>query len=260
MRNPKKLIRKARALKISGDYASALEIYKSILNLYPRNKEAKQGVSELAKMDEVSISSLESGSEKYNDLKETSSWIIRSNLKIDLNKEEYEYLTAYYRARNFASLLEYISELSKQHPSVTNLFHLAAVIHYESNNFPAAIHEFRRVLILDPNSFDANLGIARSFSSLRDFDQAKYHLEVALAIEPDSLIALKYLGASVASLGLFEEAVKIFRDGIKKHPKSEDLFIQLAKLFQDKKDFPASLKVLEHAITSIGQTERILQM
>ncbi|MDG1987048.1 MAG: hypothetical protein P8J18_03655, partial [Halieaceae bacterium] len=79
-------------------------------------------------------------------------------------------------------------------------------------------------------------------------------------IEPDSLIAIQYLVATVASLGSFEEAVKISRDGLKRHPKSEDLFIQLAKLFQAREDFSSSLEVLEQALCSIGQTEKILRI
>ena len=81
-----------------------------------------------------------------------------------------------------------------------------------------------------------------------------------LVVEPDSLIAIQYLVATVASLGSFEEAVKISREGLKRHPKSEDLFIQFAKLFQAREDFPSSLEVLEQALLSIGQSERILRL
>ena len=264
MSNPKKLIRKAKALKDSGDYISALEVYKTILRSYPKNKEAIQGLADLSKFNKEPNSNLENENENENEnsshVDEISSWIFNSNLKMELEIEEYEYLVTYYQAKNFSGLSGYISGLLKKYPSTDQLYTLAGKNHHRLNNFPSAIQDFRRSLILDPHSFDANLGIARSFASVNDFTQAKHHLELALVVEPDSLIAIQYLVATVASLGSFEEAVKISREGLKRHPKSEDLFIQLAKLFQAREDFPSSLEVLEQALLSIGQSERILRL
>ena len=260
MSNPKKLIRKAKALMNSGDYSSALEVYKTILRSYPKNKEAKQGLTDLSRAHKESTSNFEDENENSSHFGEMSSSIFNSNLKMELEIEEYECLVAYYQARNFSGLSGYISGLLKKYPRTDKLYILAATIQYGLNNFPAAIQDFRRSLILDPHSFDAHLGIARSFASLNDFNQAKYHLELALKIEPDSLIAIQYLVATVANLGSFEEAVKISRYGLKRHPKSEDLFIQLAKLFQARYDFSSSLEVLEQALCSIGQTEKLLRI
>ena len=260
MLNPKKLIRKAKVLTNSGDYLSALEIYKSILSVYPQNKEAKQGFLDLSKTDKDSTLRLESENENDHNQGAISSWLFRSNLHSDLDTDEYECLATYYEARNLSALLGYISELLVKYPTAEKLHNLAAFTHYGLNDFSAAIQHFRRSLILDPRSFDANLGIARSFASLSDFDQARHHLELALAVEPDSLIALKYLGATVASLGFFEEAVAEFRYAIKKHPKAEELYLQLAKLFREKEDFSSALGVLEKALCSIGHTEKLLQI
>ena len=237
MSNPKKLIRKAKALKDSGDYISALEIYKTILRSYPKNKEAIQGLADLSKFNKEPISNLENENQNSSHVDEISSWIFNSNLKMELEIEEYEYLVTYYQAKNFSGLSGYISGLLKKYPSTDQLYTLAGKNHHRLNNFSSAIQDFRRSLILDPHSFDANLGIARSFASVNDFTQAKHHLELALVVEPDSLIAIQYLVATVASLGSFEEAVKISREGLKRHPKSEDLFIQFAKLFQAREDF-----------------------
>ena len=79
MSNPKKLIRKAKTLKDSGDYASALEIYKTILRSYPENKEARQGLADLSKFDKESTSNLEDENQNSSHLDEILSWIFNSN-------------------------------------------------------------------------------------------------------------------------------------------------------------------------------------
>ena len=176
MSNPKKLIRKAKALKDSGDYISALEVYKTILRSYPKNKEAIQGLADLSKFNKEPNSNLENENENENEnsshVDEISSWIFNSNLKMELEIEEYEYLVTYYQAKNFSGLSGYISGLLKKYPSTNQLYTLAGKNHHGLNNFPSAIQDFRRSLILDPHSFDANLGIARSFASVNDFTQA----------------------------------------------------------------------------------------
>ena len=95
MSNPKKLIRKAKALVNRGDYSYALEVYKTILRSYPKNKEAKQGLADLSEFDKESTSNLEDENENSSHPGEIASWILKSNLKMELDIEEYEYLFTY---------------------------------------------------------------------------------------------------------------------------------------------------------------------
>ena len=149
MSNPKKLIRKAKALKDSGDYISALEVYKTILRSYPKNKEAIQGLADLSKFNKEPNSNLENENENENEnsshVDEISSWIFNSNLKMDLEIEEHEYLVTYCQARNFSGLSGYISELLKKYPRTEKLCTLSGKHHYRLNNYLTFLGIFKSI-------------------------------------------------------------------------------------------------------------------
>ncbi len=210
MLNVRLLVKKAKKLLNEGDYSAAEEVYRKILNVYPENKAALKGLSILAS----GSTSFSRDSEPEKKMQEThieiSSLLASYGFNDDLTREEWRNIFAYHESGNYSGLKAYISELLIEKSSLSILHNMAAFVHYDLKEFDSAIEEFRRSLILDPYSYTANLGIAQSMASLGHFQEAKSHLDMVSQQEQKSYTALKYLGATLASLGNLADTKIIF--------------------------------------------------
>ncbi|MDQ3918821.1 MAG: winged helix-turn-helix domain-containing protein [Acidobacteriota bacterium] len=73
-----------------------------------------------------------------------------------------------------------------------------------------SLHMMRRAQELDPLSPDANSGLANILYFAREYDEAIRYCQRALALEPNFLDALLWLGLSYEQKGMYAEAVAQF--------------------------------------------------
>jgi membrane protease YdiL (CAAX protease family) len=90
-------------------------------------------------------------------------------------------------------------ELDKHRSSARSL--------YQEKRFEEAAREYQQCVDLDPEDFEAALGIGYCFGHLRRYEEAVAAFEKARLLRPESYDANFWLGLSLTRLGRFNEAV-----------------------------------------------------
>jgi tetratricopeptide (TPR) repeat protein len=78
----------------------------------------------------------------------------------------------------------------------------------------AAIAAYRTALVRDPNSFDAQYGIARTLDLAGSYDEARQHFAKAIDVAPDGVKeqTLRMMGIAWTFVGNIDEATRYFRE------------------------------------------------
>jgi DNA-binding winged helix-turn-helix (wHTH) protein/TolB-like protein/Tfp pilus assembly protein PilF len=84
--------------------------------------------------------------------------------------------------------------------------------------FDQAEEEFRRALVLDPNSVDAQIGYSYLLVMRRQFDAAIEHSTRAQELDPVSPVAAVHAGLCLQMAGRNEEAIRSLRETLRLYP------------------------------------------
>jgi tetratricopeptide (TPR) repeat protein len=115
--------------------------------------------------------------------------------------------------------------------------------HFRRNDVALAL--FKKALRLAPKSAYTCKGLGDIYNKLGDYKKAEHFYTVAVKRMPFLTSAINNLAITKIFLNKKEEAVVVFKYGIKMDSTHADLNTNLAKLYADKKMFTQAVKTLE---------------
>ena len=239
------IIRKAKKLERAGEFHSATDFYKKILQKFPKNIEAKNGLARITRrFGEENIPSNSNISE-YN----------------KISPEMRDRLWAMHMRREFDALLEFIEEFFQHNPLDYELLFLAGSSCRHLKDFKKAMEYLKSALSLEPENYGANLEVARLFYDSEMFDLAEKTFEACIelapherdtyleygklkevtkqlheakelylkaqSIDPDYPFVLSHIGEVCFALSEFEEANRYFSEALCNHEHFTDLHLKL---------------------------------
>ena len=86
------------------------------------------------------------------------------------------------------------------------------IVNEGTGNYDEALHHFRRATELDPGSFDAFRGLAKTYADLGRLDEAEATYQAVIDSKPDFWVPYNELGRFYYRLGRYDEAVEQFRE------------------------------------------------
>jgi tetratricopeptide (TPR) repeat protein len=118
--------------------------------------------------------------------------------------------------------------------------------------------EFKQAVALDPDSVPAMLNVAGIAVNVQDYPLALEQYEKVLALEPNNIEA--YLSKAVALRGLdrLDEAEKIYRDIISKHPEYPQAQFNLNVLYQEYYQKTDEARTMWAAFVENPQAQKII--
>ena len=115
--------------------------------------------------------------------------------------------------------------------------------------WPQAIDEFRRVLMMAPSNVEAQGFLGDALFAQRSFDEAAVHYREFLRHRPDETGVLTNLGIALAAAGKFADAVAVFRRVVEVQPRSPDAHRNLANALLDAEAFDEAAAQAEQAVS-----------
>jgi tetratricopeptide (TPR) repeat protein len=102
---------------------------------------------------------------------------------------------------------------TKSAPPPTDLISQARKLERDGQE-DAAIAAYRTALVHDPNSFEAQYGIARTLDLAGSYDEARQHFAKAIDVAPDGVKeqTLRMMGIAWTFVGNVDEATRYFRE------------------------------------------------
>jgi tetratricopeptide (TPR) repeat protein len=118
---------------------------------------------------------------------------------------------------------------------------------FEAGDYPKAQASFEAAIKKNPGNYEAHYNLAMVHVKENRAAEAEKSLREALKLKSDLETASVALSAILIDSERYDEAIKVARDGLSKHPKNGDLHQDLGLALAKKGDQDGSLKAMEMA-------------
>lgn len=138
------------------------------------------------------------------------------------------------------------------------IYNTSGLIYLAEGEVSLGNAEFKQAVALDPDSVPAMLNVAGIAVNVQDYPLALEQYEKVLTLEPNNIEA--YLSKAVALRGLdrLDEAEKIYRDIISKHPEYPQAQFNLNVLYQEYYQKTDEARAMWAAFVENPQAQKII--
>lgn len=127
------------------------------------------------------------------------------------------------------------------------------------NNFRKSIEISNLILDINPYSFEAWVNLGKLHSMLKEYDKAIDAFDFALTIEEDEISVLKMKALTLYLNDNIEEAVRIFKECLKKSPDDESLYNSLLESYEVMEEYAEMLEIISQKEQRFGSKGTLLQ-
>ena len=215
-----RLLSRAKKLITKGEINAAKQIYISIIESHPLNKEAKIGLVELNQIKEVKP-----------------------------NKSQLEALVGFHKTGQFQEALAAINRLIKTYDKDPFLYNIKGSCLCETGDLSASIASFEKAILINPDYAEAlyNLGVA--YQKLDQPDMAIETYKKAIAIQHAYPTAHHNLGIIYFQKDQMNSAIKSFEWAIAYSPNYSEAIRNLGSALQKINQFDEAKKQFEKVIS-----------
>ena len=191
-----------------GSPEEAKRIYQDILEKFPKNKRAQQGLA------------------VFNKLK-------KSAATQGLPQDTINRLIQLYHQGQFGAVVEQAQALTKKYPGAFIVWNILGAAHNGLGKAVEASTAFKKVTELNPTYDDGfnNLGV-----TLKDqgkLDEAIAAYKKALSLKPDHADAYNNLGVALEAQGKLDEAIASFKKALSLKPDHADAYNNMGNALED---------------------------
>jgi tetratricopeptide (TPR) repeat protein len=248
---------KAKTYINNGKFTEAQELYKSVLDDFPKNLRAKQGLIDLKKY------------KKNNHLENQSLTVINNLLNL-------------YHQGKFLDVIKHARHISTKNSKLFEIWSIVGASAAQIGMLDEALKAFKEVILLKPDYAEAysNLGNVlkdqgKLEGALKAFEKAIFlkpdfaevfnnmgivlhaqnqvgeainSYKKAISLKPDYAESYNKLGLILKSEGKFDEALKAFKEVITLKPDSAEAYSNMGNVLKDQGKLEGALKAFEKAI------------
>ena len=209
---------KAKSYFKKGKIEEAQKLYKMVLQAFPENKRAQQGLAAAG------------GSKQPIDMHGPS-------------QEAINQLVNLYKKGQLAAVIEQATLLTEQYPSAFIVWNILGAASKGAGRVQAATEAFKKVIELSPTYADGfnNLGVALQEQGKLEEAIASYNK--ALSLKPDYADAYNNMGNAFKEQGKLDEAIASYNKALSLKPDYADAHYNMGIALQDQSK-------LEEAITA----------
>ena len=217
-------LRKAISHERNGQMDEARKCYDSILELFPGNIRAKQGLVKL------------------------------SQPKTDTSAEEnpsdeiLHQLIAAYNKGQISTVTRECDRLIKEFPQSFLLWNLLGAANNAQGKLEEAIAAYKKAIQLRPNFAEAHKNLAVTFSCMGNSEAAIESCKQALKIKPDYAEAHFQMGIALDKTGSLEAAINSYKQAIKIKPDYAEAHNNIAVAFNDMGNPEAAIDSCKQAL------------
>ena len=264
-----RLLLRAKKLRKKSQFNEAKEIYLSVLESFPSNKEAKNGLLELNHIESIkpgqkqledlvdlhrtgqfqkALSSIDELLKTYHndpflynikgsclcEIGDLNASILNLETAITLKSDYAEALfnlgVAHQRLDEpDMAINNYQKALDIQH-AYPRAHHNLGIIYFQRDQTTSAIQSFEWAIAYSPNYPEAARNLGSAFQKINQFEKAKKQFEKAISINPEYAQAYEDLGILCEIINLPKEALSYFEKALEINPNLTNSYRNLSNL------------------------------
>ena len=222
-----KALMEARHLVKRGETIKAEKLYNSVLKAFPKNKKAKQGLSDIKK----SIQTATSQNPPQGVL---------------------DQLIELYRKGSLQLLLEKAQKLTEIYPQEFFIWNLLGVANAKLGKDVKALQAFKRVIEINPNFADGHNNFGLASQQLGKWVEAIDAYKIAIDLNPNYASAYNNLGNVLKKLGNLEEAIQVYKKALTLEPNYGNCYNNLGNALKDLGRLDEAITVFNKALDLKG--------
>ncbi len=235
--------------RIKQDYDKALEYYDKALKIDPKDSYIYNNKGYLYDQ----IGKIDLAVNNYNKAIEIdpSSWITYNNMGRMFSRlgKDKEALEVYNKA------------ISLNTTDNVYIYYSAGTINFKLGHYDNAIVMFKKVIAIDPKSFQSYFYCSLAYSKLKDYEQALKYLDKSLSIKPDNgkddyefyySAGITYLKSNrdIDAINMFNKAIEINSDNFQPYFYCSLAYVKI-------KDYKQALKYLDKGLSIEPNDEKM---
>ena len=216
-------LQKAKSHLKKGKVLEAKILYEKVLQAFPQNIRARQGLDDLSKLN-------------YKDN------------KTNLPQEVIQKLVKLVNQNQFLTVYEEAKSLLEQYPNTFFLWNLVGVSAAQNRMFDEALIAFNKSKFLEPNYVETYNNIGNVLREKNMLDDAIKAYEKAILLKPDYADAYSNMSATLIDQGKLDEALEACKKAILYNPNSELAYNNMGAILKDQIKFEEAIQAYKKAI------------
>jgi tetratricopeptide (TPR) repeat protein len=217
-------IKLARKKAKEGSSEEAKSIYQDILDRFPKNKKAIDGIKVLSGLPGTAFKNQ------------------------DPPQDQIQAPIDFYGQGKFQQALEKTKQLLQQFPNSIALYNLLGAANAGLRQFDAAIDSYKQALKIKPDFADGYYNMGKALKDKGDLEAAIDSYKQALKIKPDYAEALINMGNALKKKGDLEAAIDSYKEALKIKPNIAEAYNNMGNALYDKGELEAAIDSFKQAL------------
>ena len=217
-------LRKANLYLKKGEVQKAQKIYQDILNVYPKNLRARQGLLVLEKF-------------KKNDNSQKPP------------PEEIKQLVNFYNNGEFSTVIEHAQALAEKYPNTLLIWSILSISSAQTGNLNLALEACKKSILLDP----ANAGLYSNMGNILKeqgkLEEALKAYNKAISIKPSFVEAYNNIAITLHDQGNLVKAIEIYKKAISLKPDYTEVYNNMGEVLTDQGKMIEAIDSFKKAIS-----------
>ena len=218
-----KALLKAKSHSKKGEVEKAQKLYQAILNAFPKNKRAQQGLVALNKSKQPAATQ-------------------------DPPQDTINQLIQLYNQGQLAVVVQQAQALTEQYPGAFFVWNILGAAAAQSGELDKAIIAFETVISLKPDSADAYYNVSNALKEQGKLEEAIEGYNKALAIKPDYAEAYNNMGVTLQEQDRLEEAIEAYNKALAIKPDFAEAFNNLGNALKGQTKLDGAIEAYNKAL------------
>ena len=228
----RRLLNKAKMHEKKGQVEQAIQLYQTILEVFPRNQET------------------------INRLKKLRSEILQ-NSSADPKQDVINTAIELYSQGNIQQSLQSAQALLKIHPNEVMLFNICGICYSDLGQFNESIASYQNALKLQPDCVEVHFNLGNSYYGMGVFKSAIDSFKQALSINPSYDKAYFNLGTIYTDLAQLDLAIFNYKEALKINPNHAETYTNLGSIYKKEGQFNEAVENYRKALKIIPDFEEL---
>ncbi|MCK0103369.1 tetratricopeptide repeat-containing sulfotransferase family protein [Pseudohalocynthiibacter sp. F2068] len=208
-----------------GSAAEAKSIYQDILDKFPDNKKALDGIKTL-----------------------TGGVVRKGFNNQEPPQDQIQFLINLYSQGQLQQVLLVAMQMLEQYRNSATLYNVLGAANAGLRQFDAAIDSYKQALKIKPDYAEAYSNMGNALRNKGDIDSAIDSYKQALKIKPDYAEAYSNLGNALKNKGDLEAAIESYKQSLKLNPDYAEAYSNMGNAQQDKGDLGVAIDSYKQAL------------